>query len=257
METIETTQYKGLTVKIHPDYDSEHLGEDMRTPEPFHTYGQWNGYNLFETEGRDDEFMAHVFDQYNAEIIKKYKSLDYSSCLDDYYDGQYGEVTREKAEAMIQKWMDAELIILPIYVYEHGGITMRTSGFGCQWDSGQAGYIYMSKAEARKEYSSKRVDNKNMRVIEESMREKIEYFAAICEGSVYGYTIEDEQGEQLDSCWGFVETDYPIEETGVYMDAMSSARHYYKTRLERHIAKKKAEIINRVPVLLRTTFSLV
>ncbi len=34
---------------------------------------------------------------------------------------------------------------LPLYLYDHSGITMSTSPFGCRWDSGQVGYIYVAK----------------------------------------------------------------------------------------------------------------
>jgi len=256
METIETTQYKGLTVKIHPDYDGgRDFSEEFTNPEPFHTYGRWNGYTLFETEGRGDEFMAHVLEQYHNEIAEKYKSLAESHYLEDYDHGYDDMITMERAEELVQKWMDAELIMMPIYVYEHGGITMRTSGFSCQWDSGQAGFIYISKAEARKMWG-KAMSKKQVQWIDECMTERVAYLAAICEGSIYGYSIEDEEGDVLDSCWGFVETEYPMEKTYVYKEAMDSAKYLYKKRLTDHLAKKKAEIMNRVPVLARTTFLL-
>ncbi len=39
---------------------------------------------------------------------------------------------------------NTKTIILPLYLYDHhSGITMNTSGFNCQWDSGQVGVIYI------------------------------------------------------------------------------------------------------------------
>lgn len=38
-----------------------------------------------------------------------------------------------------------KFIILPLYLYDHSGITMSTSDFGDRWDSGQVGWIYASK----------------------------------------------------------------------------------------------------------------
>jgi len=37
---------------------------------------------------------------------------------------------------------------LPLYLYDHSGITMATTPFHCKWDSGQVGYIYATKAQA-------------------------------------------------------------------------------------------------------------
>ena len=35
-------------------------------------------------------------------------------------------------------------VILPLYLYDHSGIRMNTSGFHCPWDSGQVGFIFVS-----------------------------------------------------------------------------------------------------------------
>lgn len=44
-------------------------------------------------------------------------------------------------------------IILPLYLYDHGGITMSTTPFGCPWDSGQVGFIYATKNAIKSWYS--------------------------------------------------------------------------------------------------------
>lgn len=44
-------------------------------------------------------------------------------------------------------------VILPIYAYEHGGITISTGGFSCPWDSGQVGFVYISREEAALAYN--------------------------------------------------------------------------------------------------------
>src|SRR5271166_4140206 len=40
------------------------------------------------------------------------------------------------------------IAILPLYLYEHSGMTMNTTGFSCRWDSGQVGWAYITKASA-------------------------------------------------------------------------------------------------------------
>ena len=44
-----------------------------------------------------------------------------------------------------------EVVALPLYLYDHSGITMNTSGFSCPWDSGQVGWIYCTKKRFREE----------------------------------------------------------------------------------------------------------
>ena len=41
-----------------------------------------------------------------------------------------------KIEAAIWKVLDAQVVMLPLYLYDHGGLTMNTSAFSCPWDSG-------------------------------------------------------------------------------------------------------------------------
>lgn len=44
-----------------------------------------------------------------------------------------------------------EVIILPLYLFDHSGLTMNTTGFSCPWDSGHVGFIFCSKERFRKE----------------------------------------------------------------------------------------------------------
>ncbi len=39
----------------------------------------------------------------------------------------------------------ANLIVLPLYLYDHSGLAMSTTPFHCPWDSGQVGFIYAQK----------------------------------------------------------------------------------------------------------------
>lgn len=38
-------------------------------------------------------------------------------------------------------------MIKPLYLYDHSGITISTSPFGCQWDSGQVGWIFIDEKQ--------------------------------------------------------------------------------------------------------------
>jgi hypothetical protein len=67
-----------------------------------------------------------------------------------YHDDRAGNPEQAAGE-MLQKIIDKHYVILPLYVYEHSGVTMRTYPFGCRWDSGQAGYIYALKSKFLKE----------------------------------------------------------------------------------------------------------
>lgn len=43
--------------------------------------------------------------------------------------------------------------VLPLYLYDHSGITMNTTGFSCGWDSGKVGFIYMKLEKIKECYN--------------------------------------------------------------------------------------------------------
>jgi hypothetical protein len=63
---------------------------------------------------------------------------------DDY--NSWGEIEK----AIIKEENPA--VILPLYMYDHSGISISTSPFGCRWDSGQIGFVLVSKKQALEEF---------------------------------------------------------------------------------------------------------
>ena len=93
-------------------------------------------------------------------------------------------------------------IILPLYLYDHSGITMNTTGFSCPWDSGQVGCIYVSKEDVRREFNVSRVSNKLEERIRNMLVAEVETYDQYLCGKVYCYSIEKD-GENVDCCCGF------------------------------------------------------
>lgn len=87
---------------------------------------------------------------------------------------------------------------LPVYMYKHSGVAVSTSPFADAWDSGQIGWIIFSKEKAAKEFPGD-VEEKALG----AMRQTIALWGAYLEGDVYGYVTTDEDGDEIDSCWGF------------------------------------------------------
>ena len=53
-----------------------------------------------------------------------------------------------------------DVLFLPLYLYDHSGITIATTPFECPWDSGQVGWVAITLAKVRAEFSVKRVTKK-------------------------------------------------------------------------------------------------
>jgi len=93
----------------------------------------------------------------------------------------------EELEKQIEK-DNKPCTILPIYMLDHSGLTVRTTAFNDSWDSGQIGFIYCSEEKAK--------DGGAWAPIT-MLKAEVETYDEYLRGDVYGY----ERGD--DSCWGF------------------------------------------------------
>ena len=103
------------------------------------------------------------------------------------------------------------VVILPLYMYDHGGITISTSPFDCDWDSGQIGFVYthnkhlqnMGTCIEGNESWSDFTDR-----ISEYLESEIVTYDQYVRGDVYYYEIVNDEGEIVDSCSGFYGSDW-------------------------------------------------
>lgn len=133
-------------------------------------------------------------------------------------------------------------LVLPLFLYDHSGITMRTSEFGDPWDSGQVGYIYALPEKIKEEYGDAPDAEEKTR---KYLVGEVETYDTFLRGEVYGFMMTDPDGEDGDSCWGFFGLDYCRQE------AKDSAAYSAKHRNIERQKKLKAQIKNRVPLARR------
>jgi hypothetical protein len=93
------------------------------------------------------------------------------------------------------------MIILPLYLYDHSGITMNTCGFSCPWDSGQVGWIYADPDMIKKEYG--KVTSETLASAKRVLEAEVEEYDYYLTGQCYGFRLYKEDAE-IDSCWGFL-----------------------------------------------------
>ena len=108
-------------------------------------------------------------------------------------------------------------LYLNVYMYEHGGIALNTSGFSCPWDSGQLGIIYVKKSDVLHNWNRQRMSKKLEQQIYECLEAEVNTLSQYLNGEVFGYEYQEvtESGEviQEDSCWGFFGSD--LETNGI------------------------------------------
>lgn len=98
---------------------------------------------------------------------------------------------------------DKHAVILPLFLYDHSGITMNTTGFHCPWDSGQVGYVYVTLEDIRKEYGATRVSKVLRERVAKHLRQEVETYDHYLTGNCYGFVVEKGE-EEVASCWGFL-----------------------------------------------------
>ncbi|CAB5220453.1 hypothetical protein UFOVP236_61 [uncultured Caudovirales phage] len=115
----------------------------------------------------------------------------------------FGDELLDADEIKIILTSRSHYIALPIYMYDHSGITINTTGFSCPWDSGIVGVIYVDKARAVKEWGNRYCSKGVRRKAKECLRAEINELDKFVSGQVYEWTVFNSRNEWVDSCGGF------------------------------------------------------
>lgn len=103
--------------------------------------------------------------------------------------------------------------ITPVYMYDHSGITIRSTPFSCRWDSGRIGFAWITREQLRGCVGPfKRLTKKLRSRVESLVEGEIETYDQFLAGDVYGFVVEEQydkcdEWHETDSCWGFYGSD--------------------------------------------------
>jgi len=223
MEPVETIEHKGFTIKIiWDDFPSNPLEDwDWEPGTHMETSDRWGG--TIQLEG--DEMPAweeHEYETWNANVYGVEKCAAKQAYIaavnwgdKDEFEIEEGalemitlqdcvncenrcEELKEWREDNVEYWawkkevsdFFATHTVLQVHKYEHSGVAYNTTGFDCPWDSGPVGYV-----SARNDIA---VDD-----VTKYLKHLVNVFSLWANGNVYGYVVEDADGEVVDSCWGF------------------------------------------------------
>lgn len=239
----QTINYRGYTINIVTDND------------PMNPRTEWDNagvmccwhsrYNLGDMESNGRSGREHrsypISKNYSEPIDLLYElaGVDRSEYQDEQYEktGSYEDMDTADLYKLIE---EKGTIIKSLYLYDHSGITISTSPFSCGWDSGQVGYIYMTKEKMEEEGWTKEQADKYL-------EGAVETYDNFLTGEVYGYRItkyneEIEDDDDLDSCWGYYGEP---EESGCIDDAKGQIDWYCERdqeKYEKEPKKKSAEL---------------
>jgi hypothetical protein len=149
-------------------------------------------YDECPTNPREDyniTSMVCFHKRYDLGDDHDFKSDDYNS-----WDEMEKNITR----------MENPIVIKPLYLYDHGGITISTRPFGDRWDSGQIGFVFIRKDDVRNEFSIKRCGQNMVERCDVLLEGEVDVYDKYLQGQVYGYEIgkinEDGHEEGLERC---------------------------------------------------------
>ena len=216
-----------------------------------------------------DRYLNWVMLAFGLEEDVAFGDYQYD-CMGGFYaendDGDPIQATPEKVEEfwkMVEEWVRTNLAILPVYLYDHSGISLSTSPFSCSWDSGQIGYIYIT----REEYEAYTGGSYTLQDAEAMLHSEIKELSSYLAGDVWGivysevtdeddicdcdlirdssfmavYRASSEEwfafGEPLDSYWGYIGYDYV--ETAIEEEAVITCAFYIVPHASEYVLRTK------------------
>lgn len=197
MDAIETKEYKGFDIKIYND-------DPVESPREWDNLGKMVCFHSRYNLGDEHEYKDAK--EWLYDLLLDLTGAKESYAKQEKLDAGY-ELSGADFMAKFLPVLDKYAFTLPLYLLDHSGITMNTTGFGyCDpglWDSGQVGIIYVLKSDIRKEWKVKRIGKKLKETVLKNLRSEVKTYDQYLTGDIYGYQVKDKAGEDVDSCWGY------------------------------------------------------
>ena len=164
--------------------------------------------NEVESWTTDEGYRVRIMQDYDSETgnSREWDNLGTMAC----WHGRYNLGDEQPSEAPSEYLADLPdgTIILPLYLYDHSGITMSTSAFSCPWDSGQVGIIYVTPETLAREMLTDRDENE----VRTMLIHEVNTYDLYLRGEVFYYTVDkpiecdhgDTHWEHVDGCGGYL-----------------------------------------------------
>ena len=168
--------------------------------------------DIIETIEYKNYQIQLCYDTFPDDPRKFNENLGFMACFHKRYN--LGDKHNFNEPQDLLDWIEAnqdKIYYLPLYMYEHGNITISATPFQCRFDSGQIGFIYITKELAEAEGIKKPYD---------LLAHEIKVYDHYLKGETYGAMILDQSGEVIDSQFGYLgDTDEVINEAKGMIDS--------------------------------------
>lgn len=198
MEPFETYMNGDFRVEIFTDHEAENPREEYdHLGAILHTHPR---YDLGVRVSGEHEAEVYMLAEANCD--------SYCQCCGErvYSDGSEW-VHEDEDSACWEKRVDlSAVVVLPVFAYEHGGITLSTSEFSDPWDSGQVGVIFVPVEKVIRNLGKgtgyREARFWGARVLGAEIRE----FDQFLQGDVWGYRItykgDAKKSPEQETLWG-------------------------------------------------------
>lgn len=140
--------------------------------------------------------------------------------LGDKHDLKESQFESWKWQEIHDYLKEEAVIILPLRLYDHSGISISTGKgypFNDVWDSGQVGFVYIDQETLDREWDG------DMEKAEKCLDAEVKVYDQYLRGAVYGFVLKappvecnhchHQEVKNEDSCWRFYGHD--IKENGI------------------------------------------
>ncbi len=127
----------------------------------------------------------------------------------------------DRGEAIVRKHFKDVAVCYAVHLYEHSGASISIDNsypYNDRWDSGTIGFAIVTKSDIRENWGIKNVTKKYITQAESILKGEVETLNQYISGEVYGFVIETEEGEHIDSCYGFYGDDFVNNGMTDYID---------------------------------------
>lgn len=171
---------------------------------------------------------------YDPEPLNPRKEYDNATIMVHWHPRyDLGDKRIERASAYeLASYYDDILIVLPMVLHDHSGLSISCGPCVRGWDSGQVGWVFITAAKAEEMgyygYAKEQ--------LEEVIKSEIKTYDSYLRGEVYGYQVIGRDGDILESCWGFI---------GDMEDCLAEGKSVAKGCEDPAVAREAEELANR------------
>lgn len=163
--------------------------------------GKATGVKL-EYSPSDGGWTVSEYDDY----FKKWFTTFFEGSMADNKQDIFEDILDTLPDQLLYALASEKNLILPLNLYDHSGLSMSVSSFigraqHAEWDSGQVGWIYATADRIRAEYGN--CSAESVEKAKALLKSEVETYNYYLSGQCYGFRLY-ENGEEMDSCWGFL-----------------------------------------------------